>query len=72
MRRQLITDNDERIEIYDDGERYALIYKRLNRKETIILNPREANSVAKFILSQPTTFKLQEGGNYANRNRRTS
>lgn len=59
MRRQIITDNDEQIEIYDDGERYALIYKRLNRRETIILNPKEAEMVAKFILNQPTTFKIQ-------------
>ena len=49
MRKQIITDTDERIEIYDDGERYALTYKRLNRKDTIILNPREAKEISEFI-----------------------
>jgi len=63
MRRQVITDNSvEKIEIVDDGERYALIRQiyvwRVKRdklvdpywsNESIVLNPKEARAIADFI-----------------------
>lgn len=67
MKRQVITDNSvEKLEIVKEDELYGLVhidknmYPDWRKEKTIVLNPKEAEIVADFILSQPTTFKLQK------------
>lgn len=52
--RLTITDSTtEKLEIDDDGERFGLIHTDkdmcLDEKRVIILNPREAHKIARFI-----------------------
>ena len=56
MKRLIITDNTiEKLEILDDGERYALcqytkgMFPDWRKEKTIILSPQEAQGVADFI-----------------------
>ena len=65
----ITNDSDEALKITSDGVRYALthyakgMYPEWRSITTTVLNPREAEEIAKFILSQPTTFKLKKGEN---------
>ena len=53
MDKLIVTDNTgERIEITWDGERFALPHwnKVNSRSESLILNPREADDIVRFII----------------------
>lgn len=69
MEELIITDNQAyELKIKFDGERYGLVHfdkdmlPQWRSITTTVLNPREAQVAAKFILSQPTSFKLKRGG----------
>ena len=62
IRRLIITDwIAQRIEIKDDGERFALICwdKLRDERSTTILNPQEAQAIADFINQDSKAKTLQ-------------